>query len=568
MAAFHNIIHGLLFFIFRTSIADTQVSDTCCNLALTSFHLNSSYKCGQVFSTDLTAAPPLFVPLSWCRSNCPGYHLYPASEINAWALPVVQFILPATIFSMTIPRRLGCISLDLRKPFRLLSLPLNLLILTLDTIVWVFIIIIAPTPFIFSGLYEVIIDHKVTWLIAAKTPTTPLTRKEVVQLLTAVLAGNLRIKGVPKEGQGKDNKEDKDVNENKEINPQRELNAKLDIDRDGEDVIQQTMVRLRGMLDGQFPFGATVGVPILLYVSSFIYNLITLRETQADEDTARALAFGIWWMIIVHVAAISSFLLASNNPSTAAATVGRPRVRPTLRQRIENADELDQMEDKIQAKLEAYSRLPLTYNARYEPVWMWSHGKSKMAWLQAATVWNKPWFRELMDMSALGWILLTTVSYSLAFFPCALGYWIEFSTPIVGLGCRALTILVYATSQFVFVILSAWSHFKAVQEDGYWEKHRRLNRLRRPWVGILVAVLFLLPAWIAAFFTTFAGTLLQLSGIFQIYLPTVIFPLTFPQGFSRTVCVPRRIRGRFRQSQWSPWRQTRRRIETLPNTGV
>lgn len=116
-------------------------------------------------------------------------------------------------------------------------------------------------------------------MITAKTPTTPLIRKEVVQLLTAVLARNLRIKGVPKEGQGKDNKEDKDVNENKEINPQRELNTKLDIDRDGEDVIQQIMVRLRGMLNGQFPFGATVGVPILLYVSSFIYNLITLRET-------------------------------------------------------------------------------------------------------------------------------------------------------------------------------------------------------------------------------------------------------------------------------------------------
>ena len=70
-------------------------------------------------------------------------------------------------------------------------------------------------------------------------------------------------------------------------------------------------------MDGQVPFGAAVGAPVLLYIGQFIYSLVSLSETKGDKDTARALAFGIWWMTIVHVSALSGSLLASNNPSTA-----------------------------------------------------------------------------------------------------------------------------------------------------------------------------------------------------------------------------------------------------------
>ena len=73
----------------------------------------------------------------------------------------------------------------------------------------------------------------------------------------------------------------------------------------------------------------------------------------------------------------------------------------------------------------------------------------------------------------------------------------------------------YASSQLTFTILSAWSHFKACQNHDYWDAHRWLDRLRRKWVGVTIAVIFLVPAWLAAVFTTFAGTLMQITGIFQ-----------------------------------------------------
>ena len=66
-----------------------------------------------------------------------------------------------------------------------------------------------------------------------------------------------------------------------------------------------------------------------------------------------------------------------------------------------------------------------------------------------------------------------------------------------------------------FTAFSAWSHFKASQDQSFWEAHHWLGRLRRKWVGVSVAVILLAPAWVAAVFTTFAGTLMQITGIFN-----------------------------------------------------
>ncbi|CAD6592014.1 MAG: hypothetical protein ASARMPREDX12_005566 [Alectoria sarmentosa] len=372
------------------------------------------------------------------------------------------------------------------------------MIVTLDTAVWVFIIMVAPAPFIFSGLLEIVLDYRIIRnLMSSHTgqgenQPVGLELDQRVQLLTAVLAGNLGIEGVP-------------------ADPQQELGTVLNIKKHPEEV----ELHLGAMLDCQYPFGAAVGAPILLYIGSFVYMLATIRDAGGDRETARALAFGIWWMNIVHVSAISGCLLASNNPATATAIVKLGRVKVKLQERLNYANERFELEDKIQARLEAWSRLPLSYKARYEPVWMWTRGKSKAGWLRRTSAWKQHWFREKVEMTVPGWIFLAIVAFSLVFFPCALAFWIEYSTPAKGVGCRSLTILVYASTQLTFTILSAWSHFKASHDQDYWEAHRWLSRLRRKWVGVSIAVIFLIPAWVAAVFTTFAGTLMQITGIYD-----------------------------------------------------
>ena len=107
------------------------------------------------------------------------------------------------------------------------------------------------------------------------------------------------------------------------------------------------------------------------------------------------------------------------------------------------------------------------------------------------------------------------MAFLLILFGSVLAFWIECTTPAPGIGCRALTILVYTGAQFVSVILSAWSHFKVAHDDQYWEDDNWLDGLRSKSFGILVSILVLVPAWIFAMFITFAGTLMQITRIFE-----------------------------------------------------
>ena len=365
------------------------ISTACCQLALQeSAFINKSipkedYICGKVYTQNTPPAPFLTVPRPWCQQNCPGFSLTVPSDVNGWASPIVQYILPAVIFSMTIPRRLllepprWFFDFDLHRLDGLIKAIFSFCnagtIVSLDTAVWVFTIVIAPAPFTFSGLLEVVLDYSmIKNFLSSHTPRgrnhpQGLDKKQRIQLLTAIIAGNLDIEGVP-------------------ADPQQELEKALYSEKNSTLV----EVDLRAMLRCQGSFGAAVGAPILLHVGSFVYNIVDLHTSAGDIDAARSLSFGIWWMSIVHVAAISGRLLASNNPSTATAIVGLLRNKVGLRRRLSLAEERPEMEDKVQARIEAWSRLPLNYGARYEPVWMWTRGKSKASWLRRTSAWQLP----------------------------------------------------------------------------------------------------------------------------------------------------------------------------------
>ena len=347
----------------------------------------SKHICAQSYAAGRPPAPSLLVSFIWCHLNCPGYTLTPSSDPNAWASPLLQYILPAVIFSLITPRRL------VFEPPRwfadynltrieglfkaLFSFCTAFPIICIDTSVWIFMIMNAPGPFIFSGIYEIVLDYRVVrHLMSADedretdslTAAQYLNKKERTQLMIAILAGNLETEGTP-------------------ANPQVELYEALRVDRpDGGGFNQahaeEIEVQLRAMLACQYLFGAAVGAPILLYIGQFVYSIISLHAAEGDKGTARALAFGIWWMNIVYVAAISGCLLASNNPSTAAAIFRRRRALVPMQERMERAGTRPQMEDRVQAWIEACTRLPLAYRARFEPVWMWTRGKCKAAWLR------------------------------------------------------------------------------------------------------------------------------------------------------------------------------------------
>lgn len=160
------------------------VGEQCCEIALTAYREGNTgsltypngtllvpennYTCGQSYNESSGPAPDLAVPISWCQHHCNGYAISPANNTIVWATPLIQYILPAVIFSMIIPRRLVLTPHRWLFNFRLnrlsdwtkalFSFCVSGLIFTVDTTLWVFMIMIAPGPFILSGLLEVTLD--------------------------------------------------------------------------------------------------------------------------------------------------------------------------------------------------------------------------------------------------------------------------------------------------------------------------------------------------------------------------------------------------------------------------
>jgi hypothetical protein len=342
----------------------------------------SSIVCDQTFSPNLAAAPNFIIDYNTCTADCSGWQLSARNKPSQWAGALTAYILPAVIFSMTIPRwqkwevpdrffhlekskvsDIPFIAFFQAGSHAILALIVPGVIVSLDMAIWVFTIFILAGPMMVGGIYEAFIDWKILSILhdiptrddiiqggetgrrgphdverhsandveglsitnvdrrsmdgtdghsnygderydtrgqsqveLVETQTISLTNVEKIELLLAVLAGNLAI----------------DVG-----NPKAYLKRAFkqgSLSR--ENWLERSHIRLRSMLHSQYSFGSMTGAPVLFYIGSFGYSIAFLSTNLGDNDTAHGLAFGMWWMAIVHVAIISGCLLASNNPST------------------------------------------------------------------------------------------------------------------------------------------------------------------------------------------------------------------------------------------------------------
>jgi hypothetical protein len=63
--------------------------------------------CDQEYSSNTSAAQPLYITYGYCASECPGigFNLSEPNDLQQCAGPLVQFVLLAIIFSFNVPRR-------------------------------------------------------------------------------------------------------------------------------------------------------------------------------------------------------------------------------------------------------------------------------------------------------------------------------------------------------------------------------------------------------------------------------------------------------------------------------
>lgn len=162
------------------------------------------FPCTAEYSSDEPeGAPEIIVPYTWYADTCPGWQLSSGSNLNGWLQPLSGFLLPAVIFCLSIPRR--------RKfhVFRAFFVPdiagitsyvpaflgaiFAMLIVTLDTAVWLSICWALSGPMVLSGLYEALLDNRIVEFVRTRTKCGNLTVDMRCRLLMLVLIGNLDL---------------------------------------------------------------------------------------------------------------------------------------------------------------------------------------------------------------------------------------------------------------------------------------------------------------------------------------------------------------------------------------
>ena len=312
-----------------TALSTFSTGSDLTDISVDPFSRNSQYPCGATYQGDSAGAPAVKITYRWCHEQCPGWQVSKPDKLTQWLQPFVGFILPAVIFSLNVPRRrkiqppAWVFPEDIEKFTSLMKALIcalsAALIVTIDTIIWLCIVFAVAGPLLLSGLYEAWIDKRVVDYMSRKNNIDDLPLALRSRILIAVLVGNLDLDGAWMSAM--------DIAEPLETRAANGDPAPLRLqiqELEATDAISNIQKRISSMLACQYSFGSTIGAPVVFYIGSFIYAVLEIRAQLGDNDTSHALAFGMWWMTIPHIAIVSGCLLAGNNPDTLEAIVPVP----------------------------------------------------------------------------------------------------------------------------------------------------------------------------------------------------------------------------------------------------
>ncbi|ROV97960.1 hypothetical protein VSDG_04879 [Cytospora chrysosperma] len=162
------------------------------------------FPCTARYESDVPGgAPEISVPYTWLAQTCPGWQLSSGDNLNGWLQPLSGFLLPAVIFCLSVPRRR---KLHVFRAFfvadlagvksyipALLGAIGAMILVTIDTIIWLSVCWALSGPMILSGLYEALLDNRVIDFVQEKKKHRNLTLDMRCRLLMLVLIGNLDL---------------------------------------------------------------------------------------------------------------------------------------------------------------------------------------------------------------------------------------------------------------------------------------------------------------------------------------------------------------------------------------
>lgn len=437
-----------------------------------------------------------------------------------------------------------------------------------DTLLWTALVFSTAAPMIISGLYEANVDRQVISFIeknsrsankqpssgdpknaAARStsdvenaPTTELKTVRPVQkihLLYAILVGNLEIV--------EPSSPDCQSNSTRETSldpPSAPADAWSDIKHlvklfddsqlpGGERTeLEATGNRLHTMLGSQARFGVTIAAALCFFLGSFLVNVISNLEDLGNNDTSHALGFGEWWMTIPFVAIVAGCLLAGNNPNTLGGIMSGVK-SPTghVRRASAATSTLNKNPEPATSvrTIEFFREvvMPALFGGVYEPVWMWERGRNKRRWIEKVqeeyakkptgytSVLSRNSDTKIPTTTVLEWLVISFLVVALLLIPFTLAFLTSYYTPIIGLGCRSFTFVLYFLFQSLLSILwlvdfqGSWNTFETGPKHG--TDDRPIRSKPGKWIfGILFGVCFFLSV-----FSAIGGTFMQIAGVYR-----------------------------------------------------
>ncbi|OTB06600.1 hypothetical protein M426DRAFT_104756 [Hypoxylon sp. CI-4A] len=517
------------------------------------------FPCGASWNGDAGGAPVVQVPYHWCEQRCPGWEISHSNVMQQWIGPLVQFIVPSLAFCTNVPRTRKLAIPDIvfkghpRTLVGLMTYWIRLLgalvLMTLDTVVWLAVCFAFAGPMLLSAVYEYALDRKVLEFLAPPNGKPPaISMRLRAHLLLAVVAGNIRMATLEAHDWGPNERHDSATPDDLEAKaPERAQNGgrmvhnsiwkRVMVMVDEYEVLRASgqhpgevvslPTKLKALLNCQESFGSTIGAPILFFLGSFIYTIVDSDNDLGDNDTAHALAFGLWWMVIPYLAIITCAMLASNTASTLDGIVydggtTAPKDEYTesfWAQRLRKAKRYRGI-GFIVKQIEGYKPVDTVYEGRFRTVKLWKRGLNKREWVQEAineyvTSSESPRYkgiptdelRKSLTLNALDCLYVLIGALFAVLVPCCLAFLTSYNTPQAGLSCRSLTYLIYAMSQVCEMALWTCTARLKIRYGTNWSERNPIAK-RVCWWGQIFVGFF-------SIFAAVGGTSMQLLGVYR-----------------------------------------------------
>ncbi|KAF2794989.1 hypothetical protein K505DRAFT_336444 [Melanomma pulvis-pyrius CBS 109.77] len=430
---------------------------------------NPNLDCRATYEPDKEPALPIMLPVSECLRRCPNYEGSHVNVLSQWIGPLVGFLLPALAFVISIPRSIrlprGESLFGARK---LKSIPYFLVAIFLmmfDVIFWIITVFAFAGPLIAGATHEALIDHAVLDYAEKALATEP---EIALMAVTFSLIGSLK----PDKG---------------------DMAGKV-----SAYIVESPHAKrkLQALLSLLPSYGARVGVPIVFYVGAYFYAIFDASAKRGDNDTAHAVAFGLWYGVVVIVAIVSSSVLGVDNPASLEAVFSENV--PT---------NLDPNGPRTSNPLpvRTHTHPYHFHDSHFHTVWMWKRARVFQEWTKYFPL--DPLIGSKIN-SVTPRIVSGLLASILVALPCAGACWISYQTPEIGFGCRSVAHLIYATSQMV-LIGAWWTYYSSGFRIRETHHQQRLTLTSIPTYAIsAVAVL-------AAVVSAIGGTIMQLVGVFR-----------------------------------------------------